>query len=742
MGISKLLNTIAIVTLSVSYSSSVLAQSNRGIVGQFDVKNSQLLMVSADDKKDKSLEDRLSQKAKEALFDFGKSKASELLSWANKKEKFYATGVVSTLISFQKQHDTTQEEQNWIAIGYTDGSVVIYQGITDIESEYYLAPVVQKCEESEAKDKCTLIYADPEECLSEKQQCSLSNYYYYSPKNFFGANKNYNVTALSYVPVISDNQLSKCQGTLLVGFGMNTVVTRRGTTDLKKLNFTYGMQKQTDGGQVSSINLPCRLDGYPQITTESSLQADYGIKNIYQLYRPVDKDTVVRSIVYEYLGEFDDNKTMNLGVSVKEVGPVPLPIPSSSTLNAIKNAIFPKKDSKGQLSKYDAFTVSLSDKPYSVNTQLKDKTIPTYTLSDPLRGVFSGYEDGDLYLIHFTNQDFHGLSNSPLVYKGENLSLGERVDFQAYQPESNLLLSSGKTKIKLVHFADSFASGDSINSVEEHKLKGDYPVISANYGDTLFVLSNTGELTSYRWNEERREFVIKSDYSINTYCTEQGGKKRCLVNDILKTPYSIAIDRSGQYLAISTMTKDSNNKYFSKIILVKTQYEGLQGKLERVSLPRVSEEFRDYVKGDFSNDLHTSRALLWDNYYPKQNYPLKMIPNSNTLSNYGLAGNLQFFYDDTDKVSSLVYAIVEKYAPPVDQGNPGAGAAAQQANRWGAVAKLAIDNESFTDDKQSLIQGMNRCKSNTNDDWVSRNYCFYTERYFQGRIDQNLPKGK
>lgn len=360
--------------------------------------------------------DKLSQKAKKALLNFGNSEAGKLLSFVTTSQQYVAHGVISKTLAFTKKNKGNEQEL-WVVIGHTDSSLYVYKTqSTDPHDKYYLAPYVE----------------NTAQCLSSKgnheSACKVvpHTFFTYSAENFFNdTSKRYEVSALTYV---RDKASPESEGTLYIGFGRTMVITKRGTTDFNSKSFTYGSKKVSEGGVIASIPFEASIEGYPQFQIVNKIAKDYGVRNIFTLYRAEkgsDSDQPTPTVVAELLAEFNNSDNMNVGFSIKNVAGIPIPLPSKGTLNVIRNAIKPNANKTEVKSKY--MMLDSNNEFKVINNVDKNNTHPTYTLPAAERGIFLGYGNGALSLINRANQSTLAVTNSPLAFEGKNIKLNKAI---------------------------------------------------------------------------------------------------------------------------------------------------------------------------------------------------------------------------------------------------------------------------------------------------------------------------
>jgi hypothetical protein len=141
-------------------------------------------------------------------------------------------GVASQIFTFERDNKT------FAAVGYTNGTVFIYEPEMDKNSPNFMAPKnindPEKCniqilknlkdlKKEELKTACSLSVDQNEKLIGAeifKPSVTVGT-------DARGSARNAPVTALTYVPEVKDGLISKSNGYLIIGLGKTTNVTPR-----------------------------------------------------------------------------------------------------------------------------------------------------------------------------------------------------------------------------------------------------------------------------------------------------------------------------------------------------------------------------------------------------------------------------------------------------------------------------------------------------------------------------------
>ncbi|MDC0534355.1 alpha-helical pore-forming toxin family protein [Francisellaceae bacterium] len=608
--------------------------------------------------------------------------------------------------------------ESWLAIGYTDGSLLAYKTDTNPESSLYHQPLVVDAQKCNLTDESTKEYCQiPEDNIRYITAESMLNRAmgdHYSIKS---------IKTMSAQDSEGNPEYNKIN--LIVGFGRDTVVSYKAGPGIDLANpksTTFSLKKTTvaEGGMVTSLMVSSDKNHNFTANLIGNTENSYGVTDMNVIYEKAGNDKVNRYLVIRKEGESKSTDNFDFSVGIQTIGGVPMPLPSVGILPLIGSLFNQTKVTKKI--KFDTRKQSDSD-IHKIEMPTKVANMfPTVTRDEEKMGVYLGYETGKAYLLH-PGTDFTkdvqpdailddmklGAIYGSADFNGTSCSIKDAcntaVNYIYTIPDQNLLIYGSGKDLIYVHYKQTYNSygnqtltvdgygGYYLENHSEFILDGQvgYPVNMFVWEHRIFLVLNTGKVvsSSYDANGKKMEqLVLDDNFEINDPVNSEANKLR----EKLKSSSETLVAKNGKTAAFISSGSENGINLFS------TEDPGLKGEIKTIQLATS-------ISSNTSSDRLSSRGISHQ-YYKSSHNPWRYNVNHPIT-------NLNFRYDDSDSPSELRFSF----------GQVGNDKYGSQLHFDGSVYSMLIEDSKFKGTAYPyLLQPDSICKHPDNDH-VAEIYC-------------------
>ncbi|WP_151194438.1 hypothetical protein [Cysteiniphilum sp. JM-1] len=419
---------------------------------------------------------------------------SNYLNFVFKVNNYTVNGIITKILVFDRE-GTNGNVETYVAIGYSNADLIIYKANMNVNDLGYLGP--------EIEDKQTGKFIE-------------GSVLKYTAQDFFGSmSESYAITSLTYFPNVNPEThlFDKTKGQLLIGFGRTKSIFQVASPDIFSATFRYARQETEKGGGLAAVELS-NLAGVPKVVTVLPNENDYGVANVYVIYQPINANqgSYNRAFVVESVAT-SQHFSMDVGFEIQNVGGIPIPIPTSGTLNFLQDFLNPfKKPVRDDVRRYSYFLTETGDAVHNVTTNKNSDSydIPTNTLATS-HAIFMGYSDGSLWSIHLGTDAIKLISKTPI----QNIfPLDGAVIFQAFNEQTRTLIAATEHQMKFITFDETYDT--LINHKTWENVDGIYPVIYSHYGNRTYIIMSDGSFNVFWYDSEVNDYQQLQLSSANT----------------------------------------------------------------------------------------------------------------------------------------------------------------------------------------------------------------------------------